>query len=235
MIEEKAPEQEKTASLTPMQVLAMYAPNGAIVQTMRLPPETDASALLHGELRLIEVDGVVLANPNGWRVDTSGETPVVIAKNEVTARAEPWHTVNTFTGEKLEVDRDGISADVTKLVGLEMTRRSRLPVEVDGVKFDADARAQKNIQDKITEIAAMQKLGQEIESALLVWRDYDNVTHSFGSMTELDTALSKVVAAIAHRGTTLYIWSWQVKQRCAELATAREIASFLDSQGVPTQ
>ena len=89
--------------------------------------------------------------------------------------------------------------------------KSEEPILLDGIWFDADSVAQKNIADKLLTLDSREKLGQPLPSNLLIWRDHHNVTHKFETQVEYATFLRRLSIQIEERSTELYIESWIAK------------------------
>ena len=101
-------------------------------------------------------------------------------------------------------------------ISAERERRNGLPIEFDGVMFDADEEAQRNVSAWMTNIAA----GQNPPTGF-VWRAYDNTNHP------ADAAFVVGLGnAITLRGTYLYQRSWIKKAEVAALTTAAEVKAY---------
>ena len=108
----------------------------------------------------------------------------------------------------------------------ERDRRISSPIEYLGHLVDADARAQANITNKISEITAREAIGSVMPAEMLVWRDAENKTITFESQEQMRDWLQGLVIAITQRGTESYAWSWQVKDQLRALESKDAIEAF---------
>ena len=108
----------------------------------------------------------------------------------------------------------------------ERDRRISAPIEYLGRLVDADARAQGNITDKISEISAREQVGSPMPESTMVWRDANNQVVTFDSQEQMRDWLQGVVIAITQRGTEAYSWSWQVKDQLRALESKDAIEAF---------
>ena len=90
-------------------------------------------------------------------------------------------------------------------------RRAEAPIEFEGATLDADLKSQGNIKDKLVDIDQRRKQGLDYPTDLLFWRDYDNLMHTFVTVDEYEGWLSRLLIAIAERGTRTYLWMWGKK------------------------
>jgi hypothetical protein len=93
-----------------------------------------------------------------------------------------------------------------------------------GFNLDADATARDNIQGKLSEIAASIALNLPVDN--MVWRDADNILHTFATIEEYHTWLQGLAVAIAKRSTELYISAWTHKAAISQLSTFEEIENY---------
>lgn len=108
------------------------------------------------------------------------------------------------------------------------TERDRLcvePIQYGGRRLDADPRAQKNISDKLLEIAGREALGEDMPAPLLAWRDADNLMQAFASMQDMKAWLLGLTVAIAQRGSEAYAWSWQAKASADAAQTLEQLGA----------
>jgi hypothetical protein len=176
-------------------------PTGRILRAITMAEEMIASNVkeeegtyegwVDGARFYIGADGMPVAIPDlpspGLKFDWE-------AKTWVDPRALP----EAKTAKKLAVER-------------ERARRTNATIEYDGCVLDADATAQNNIKSKLLALASNMGLGKSVSAELLVWRDFDNVTHSFESMEALQSWLQGLVVEIDSRGTQFYMWAWAKK------------------------
>jgi len=123
--------------------------------------------------------------------------------------------------------------DVTKAresrkaeVDSERERHSVLPLTFDGKLLDADLKAQKNLSDKLQEVRERLRLNIPMPMELLVWRDADNVTHTFSDLQSYHDWLSAFAISIAERGTRLYTQAWQHKASIEQLSTVEDAVNY---------
>lgn len=216
-----------------MKLVAVYASNGMLISVAQVPPEVPDESLALPGCYTMPGNADAFGNPSAWRVDLSGDSPRLVPRDVVTAPASGrWQMVDVHTGTVTEAGRADVLEDISSLVSAAMKSRAAAPIDVAGVTYDADTTAQNNIKAKLLEITSLRRLNKSIPPELLVWRDFHNITHTFDSMDALEIMLSDVAAAIAHRGTELYIWSWEVKTQAAALESLQEIAQYLESQNI---
>ena len=101
-------------------------------------------------------------------------------------------------------------------VDLERARQAELPLSYRGVLFDADTRAQSNVQGWMVNISN----GLEVPPGF-TWRDYNNVDHPADA-----EFIKGLGAAMVHRGSQLYQRAWELKASIDALSTLEEIESF---------
>lgn len=124
-------------------------------------------------------------------------------------------------------------AHALDLVELERQRRTVAPIQYGGARLDADATAQRNVSAKLLELQQAQALGIETPPQLLVWRDHDNVTHTFADQAALAAWLGGLAVAISQRGTEAYAWAWATKaaiQGAADLQAIHSITATLTTE-----
>lgn len=121
---------------------------------------------------------------------------------------------------------DQLKAEKRVSIDAERARRSVAPIVYSERNVDADARAQKNISDKLAEIKAREDMGVVMPAELLLWRDADNLTVTFDTMAQMKVWLQGLVVAIAQRGTEAYVWAWQMKALVDAAASAQDLPAF---------
>lgn len=133
-----------------------------------------------------------------------------------TPRPSANHDWN-MTTETWEVDVKKAISHKNQEVERERERRNNLPIRYAGAKFDADGRAQRNVQAWQIQITA----GVAIPPGFM-WRDADNQEHP------ADAAfINGLGAAITMRGTQLYRASWAHKASIQALADSGDGTSLL--------
>ena len=132
-------------------------------------------------------------------------------------RAEQW--VDT---------RDLATLKLAKLAQVEAERDRRISAPIRYLErlVDADARAQGNITDKISEIQAREQVGTPMPEATMIWRDAENLNVSFESQEAMKAWLQGLVIAITQRGAEAYAWSWAVKEQLRSLESKDAIEAF---------
>lgn len=131
-------------------------------------------------------------------------------------------------------------ADVCTAIEARMEELGHAPIDVNGVVWDADETAQRNITRKLQDIAQREDLSlPDINPAMLVWRDAANGMHQFDSQSGLRNRLGRVLCAISDRGTSLYIAAWRHKAAVRALANIAAVRAYNISDGwmpsTPTQ
>jgi len=108
---------------------------------------------------------------------------------------------------------------------LELGRAARAaaPISFEGATLDADLKSQGNIKDKLADIDQRRKQGMDFPAELLFWRDFDNLMHTFVTVDEYEAWLSRLLIAIAERGTRTYVWMWGQKAQIDASTTLNEL------------
>lgn len=96
-----------------------------------------------------------------------------------------------------------------------------------GINVDADPQAKQNLQDKVTAMASRIARGTPTPPQMLVWKDRDNVIHSFPDIQTYKDWLDGFVIALENRGMTAWAWSWQMKDALNALSTFEQIQNFV--------
>ena len=170
----------------------------------------------HGKYVMSGVSDTVPVIPDTYQVETPPpETDHYWDGNgwvAPPARPSFWHEFDWET----KVWVDTLTLDQHKFVArgkLEVSRnrRAEAPIEFEGATLDADLKSQGNIKDKLVDIDQRRKQGLDYPADLLFWRDYDNLMHTFVTVDEYEAWLSRLLIAIAERGTRTYLWMWGKK------------------------
>ena len=128
---------------------------------------------------------------------------------------------------QLVPDLDAMKRRKAKLIERERDLRLSAPIiEYDGMRLDADPLSKQNLQDKITAVNARASSGKPPSAAMLVWRDADNVMHSFASLNAYRAWLDGFVIALEERGMQAWGWSWAKKDQLAAMTTVEEVLAF---------
>ena len=117
----------------------------------------------------------------------------------------------TYRGREVDAERD---------------RRLNLPFIYDNKRLDADARARENLKSKLEEIKAREALLQPMPTEMLVWRDADNITHTWATQEAYKAWLEGFTIAMSERGTRLYAAAWQHKANIAALTDVDAIVGY---------
>lgn len=177
--------------------------------------------------------------PDGYAFVEPAERSEYDAETEKAVEAAPVQVEGVWTrqwtiepltdGEKAEratmreQDRRMALASVKQRLAAARIRLSTAPIEYDGKNVDADPTAQTNIASKLAEITARRRLGSEMPAPLLIWRDADNITHSFPSMDAYEDWLLGLTIAIAERATVAYVQAWLQGAAFDAMETSEEI------------
>lgn len=127
----------------------------------------------------------------------------------------PFHTFDKGL-MKWVADIEAARSSLIDLVNKERDIRGKLPITYMGSLYDADDKANRNINAWVMAI----KSGAELPTPF-VWRDFNNVDHP-ASLAMLEG----IATTITKRGTVLYYWSWQQKEAIKQLPTIEAILSY---------
>ena len=127
------------------------------------------------------------------------------------------------------------AAKAAKKGEIETERNSRInePLTYDGKVLDADQAARDNLKAKLEEVRERIRLGIPMLSELLVWRDADNVTHSWPTIEAYHDWLAGFAVAMSERGTRCYACGWHHKDAIGQLSAMEDITNYNLSQGWP--
>lgn len=100
---------------------------------------------------------------------------------------------------------DTVIAAATQRIEMGRLAKNYAVIEYEGSNLDGDRTAQKNISDKILELDESIRLSITTPSELFIWRDADNIMHSFETITEFKDWLGGLTVALAQRGTLAYV------------------------------
>lgn len=112
---------------------------------------------------------------------------------------------------------------------IEQRREDKInsPFNYAGVVLDADAKAQRNISAKITELNQRIALGIPCPPELRVWRDANNTMHTFEDDAAYLAWLVGASIAITARGSQAYAESWQAKDEVNSATELEVINSYV--------
>jgi hypothetical protein len=145
---------------------------------------------------------------------------------EVPARPSKAHRFD-YASKSWQVDVNKIIS--TKRAEIEAHREATIyaPVIVyDGVNLDADATSQRNITEKLNDIARREQENTPMPAQMLVWRDADNVMHTFADQAAMRSWLNGLAIAVGARGAQAYAWSWEKKSQLEAITDPAELAAF---------
>ena len=109
----------------------------------------------------------------------------------------------------------------------ERDRRVFAPIAYDEKVIDGFERSQRNLADKLATIRARREHGlPALPTQLRVWRDANNITHTFPSEEAYESWLVSLAVALEERGTAAYAWSWQKKAALDAITTVAELDEF---------
>lgn len=185
---------------------------------LRLGAQTEGTGFvaLRGEFSALDV------------IDTETFTPL----GSRGAPPSAWHTWEG--GWVVTASPARIASDLKTEVNREMELRDSVAIEYSGMRLDGDAKAKENLKGKIEEVRErLRLLGEEVPGAqpmpaeLLIWRDADNVTHSWSSQEGYYNWLAGFAIALAERRTRMYAAAWQKKNQLDALAQAGDTEALL--------
>ena len=169
-------------------VSSYLIPNGSSVLEINEPVEAMAARVVNGQIVSIP------KRPSQYHVWQNG--------GWVDSRPAP-----TLAEEK---EKKSVAINV------ERERRGVLPITFQGIEWDADNIAQRNISAWMAAIAA----GVTIPTGF-VWRATDNTNHAADA-----DFVNGLGAAITLRGTLLYQTSWGKKAEVAALTTVDAVKAY---------
>lgn len=189
--------------------------SGEIQATGEAPDGAGFSHFLP-ELTIRECSEVVTPTSHYW----NGEALVAIPTKPTPHHMWDWGTKSWFA--------DVCKAKQAKKIAVDSARevQNTLPLVYDSKNLDADLQAQKNLSDKLQEVRERIRINSPMPAELLIWRDADNVTHTFTDLQSYHDWLSGFTIAIAERGTRLYTKAWQHKHSIEQLTTVDEVLNY---------
>jgi hypothetical protein len=99
-------------------------------------------------------------------------------------------------------------------------------IEYDNKLLDADEVSIDRLGKKLAALDSYEKVGLEMPTPMLVWRDADNVTHAFATHAEYKAWLAGFAVALDLRGTQAFAWSWLKKSELDAITTVEELVAF---------
>lgn len=119
-------------------------------------------------------------------------------------------------------------------IDVERDRRISLPLLYDGKNLDADARARENLKSKLEEIKSREALNQPMPQQVMVWRDADNVTHSWPTQEAYKAWLEGFAVSMSERGTMIYAACWAHKGNIGALTSVEDVLNYSATIGWPS-
>lgn len=119
-------------------------------------------------------------------------------------------------------------------IDVERDRRISLPLLYDGKNLDADARARENLKSKLEEIKSREALNQPMPQQMMVWRDADNVTHSWPTQEAYKAWLEGFAVTMSERGTMIYAACWAHKGNIGALTSVEDVLNYNATIGWPS-
>jgi len=147
-------------------------------------------------------------------------------KTLLTGRPSDYHQYDyvnkqwVITNEQLALaQQDKKTLIINKINEL---RFSNIPY--DGKNLDADVTAQTNISGKIAQI--QNEIALSVPSTDLVWKDADNIVHTWISVNAYLEWLQGLQIAIANRTSALYQTAWTGKAAVDAFTTVQEVIDY---------
>lgn len=133
---------------------------------------------------------------------------------------ETWDTINKEWVVLIPESKLILKQDVENL------RKTYSPdiIVYDSKNIQADSTSILNILEKIAEINAAESVSETITP--LIWRDADDVTHTFADMATYKAWLYGLIRAISERNTNLYENTWNHYDAIDALTTENDIVTY---------
>jgi hypothetical protein len=154
---------------------------------------------------------------------TDPEAPALIV-NGKGPQPSKFHTWNKNT---LVWEPDLARAKESRKIDIEAERERRIyaPILYDGLVLDADVKAQRNIEVKVSEMEKRLTRGRPAPANRLMWRDATDQMKLFNSAAEYVVWLHGLVIELGERGTDAYAWSWTKKAEVDAAVTVEQVNS----------
>ena len=152
---------------------------------------------------------------------------------EFPAKPSPHHEWDWTTKSWIPDLPAAISARKAE-INVERDRRISLPLLYDGKNLDADARARENLKSKLEEIKSREALNQPMPQQMMVWRDADNITHSWPTQEAYKAWLEGFVVSMSERGTMIYAACWAHKGNIVALTSVEDVLNYNATIGWPS-
>jgi hypothetical protein len=202
-----------------MKKYAFVNPDGSLAYTAS--PSTDDQYVIGGlynELRCIEVPLHV------------SEMDLLVRyrfmNNQLVELAPRPSDRHIWSGSAWVPDLITAKADLDTQIERERDKRIYSLIAYDNKVIDADPVSQKNLANKIAEMQAKKELNLPTSVEMLLWRDADNVTHSWETAEAYLDWLYGFAVVLSERGTQIYASSWQHKGNIAALTTLEALENY---------
>jgi hypothetical protein len=149
-------------------------------------------------------------------------------------RPDRWHQWSNVAMAWYDA-RDAAAIKAAKRLAIDEVRDNLAgqAILVGAITLDADPASRALLTGKIAAMQERQRLGISLAPELLVWRDADNVTHSWATDESYLDWLTRAALAIEERTTALYIAAWSLKEALDQLSTPADLAAFNVNAGWP--
>lgn len=137
---------------------------------------------------------------------------------EIPAKPSEFHTFDFETKQWAAPATllSDLKAETYKKIEARREALSVMPIELDGVLFDGDLKAQSNVSAWLNVINS----GASVPAGF-VWRDYTNNDHPADAQF-----VRELATALAMRGTALYAASWAHKAAVGALQSVADVLAY---------
>jgi hypothetical protein len=143
-----------------------------------------------------------------------------VSKGEQPSNNYVWDPqARAWVGD-IQAARTRIKLEIEKL----RTQKDNAIIIYDNKNIDADQASKDAVMKKLAELQARDAASQP-ESAY-VWRDADNVTHTFLTLIGYKLWLNRLLVALSARTTALRVAAWAHKDAITALNTVPAIESY---------
>lgn len=162
-------------------------------------------------------------------------TPRGLVQNDYDPRPTKYHQWNpsNFTFELVPDALNLARVDRKNEIEQERRVRNTTVISYDDKNLDGDATAQKNLADKLAGVKERLRLSVSMDPAIMVWKDADNLIHTWNDLQAYCDWLAGYVIALEDRGTRLYAAAWQHKLNLEALTTVEDILAYDITAGWP--
>ncbi|MBQ7626692.1 MAG: DUF4376 domain-containing protein [Rhodocyclaceae bacterium] len=177
----------------------------------------------------LEIDAPNRAD--GCYVDTTARPPALV---RIPSRPTSWHEFD-WTQKCWRLRADELRAHLMREADMEREIASTAPIDYTGKRMDADAVAQRNIQGKLAELREREITGAQLPVSDCIWRDYDNITHTWPDCASYQSWLSGLLVAIVERTTALYKAAWEKKAQIESMTDDDLLAAAAEAEVVQVE